>query len=129
MKRIAVAVLVVLVGVAAPSRAEDKKDDPTGTWKWTVDFGGQTREQTLKLKLDGGKLTGALVGRNGETNIEDAKFKDGELSFKVVRERNGQKFTSKYQGKLSGDTIKGKIETERDGETQSREWSAKREKK
>jgi hypothetical protein len=87
----------------------------------------QKREVTLKLKLEGGKLTGAIVRRdNQETQIEDAKYKDGEISFTVTFERQGQKFTSKYKGKLSGDTITGKRESERDGQTQSRDWEAKR---
>lgn len=46
----------------------------------------------------------------------------------MTRERNGQKRTTKYNGKVSGDTITGKIEFERNGETQSRDWEAKREK-
>jgi hypothetical protein len=98
-----------------------------GTWTWTSTFGGQTRERTLKLKFEKGTLSGSLSGREGqETAIQDAKFKDGEISFVVVRERDGQKMTSKYTGKLTGDTIKGKIEFERDGQTQSRDWEAKR---
>ena len=60
--------------------------------------------------------------------IEDATFKDGEVSFKVTRERNGQKFTTKYTGKVSGDTIKGKAESERNGQTNSRDWEAARSK-
>jgi hypothetical protein len=103
--------------------------DPSGTWKWSITFGDQTREQTLKLKLEGDKLTGALVGRNNqETAIENASFKEDTVAFTVTRERNGQKFVSKYNGKLAGDEIKGKIESERDGQTQSRDWVAKREK-
>ena len=90
--------------------------------------GGQTRETTLKLKLDGEKLTGSVSGRNGDTAIEDAKIKGEEISFSVTREFNGNKFTAKYNGKLSGDSIKGKVETERDGEKRSRDWEAKREK-
>lgn len=104
--------------------------DPTGTWKWSVTFNDQTRELTLKLKLEGDKLSGVMLGRdNQETPIEDASFKDDEVAFAVTRERNGQKFTIKYKGKVSGDTIKGKSEFERNGEKQSRDWEAKREKK
>jgi hypothetical protein len=123
------AVLVVgLVGLVGVARADDKPD-PTGTWKWTVMRQGQSREVTLKLKLEGDKLTGAMVGRNNqETPIEDATFKDGKVTFKVVRERNGEKFTTKYTGKLSGDTIKGKTEFKRGDDTQSRDWEAKRDK-
>lgn len=92
-------------------------------------FNDQTRELTLKLKLEGDKLTGAMLGRdNQETPIEDASFKDGEVAFAVTRERNGQKFTIKYKGKVEGDTIKGKSEFDRNGEKQSRDWEAKREK-
>lgn len=130
MKRFATAALVLaFVGIAGIVRAEDKPN-PTGTWKWSTTFNNNTVERTLKLKLDGDKLTGTMLGRdNQETAIDDAKFKDGEVSFKVTRERNGQKFTTSYNGKLSGDTIKGKSESERDGKKQSRDWDAKRDKK
>ena len=114
---------LALVMVATQVRAEE---NPTGTWKWEMKFNDQTREVTLKLKLDGGKLTGSVSGRTSDTEISDGQYKDGDISFSVTRERNGQKFTAKYSGKLSGDTIKGKIEYERDGKPQSRDWDAKR---
>jgi len=129
MRRLFVTALVVtMVGSVGALRADDKAN-PTGTWKWIVPGrqGGQAREMTLKLKLDGDKLTGAMVGQNGqETAIEDGQHKDGEISFKVTRERQGNKITTKYSGKLSGDAIKGKIESERNGQPQSRDWEAKR---
>jgi hypothetical protein len=126
---VAASVLVFagLAGLVSLAQAHDKVD-PTGTWKWSVAAAnGQTRETTLKLKLDGDKLTGAVLGRNNqETKIEDAKYKDGEVSFKVTRERNNMKITTKYTGKVTKDSIKGKTETERNGQTQSRDWEAKR---
>ena len=127
MKRLAAVVIaLVFAGPGGLAQAEEKAN-PTGTWKWTVTRNDQKREVTLKLKLEGDKLTGAFLRRdNQETPIEDAKYKDGEISFKVTRERQGQKFTIKYKGKLSGDTITGKSESERDGQTQSRDWEAKR---
>jgi hypothetical protein len=120
--------LVVVIGLMAVARGADKAD-PTGTWKWSVTFNNNTRDVTLKLKLDGDKLTGKISGRNNtETDIEDATFKDNEVSFTVTRERNGQKFVTRYKGKIDGDTIKGKSESERNGQNQSRDWEAKREK-
>jgi hypothetical protein len=125
MRHLLTATLVLAVaGLVGAVRAEDKPN-PTGTWKWTTTAGGQSRETTLKLKLEGDKLTGAIVGRNGETPIEDAFYKDGIVSFKVTRERKGQKFTMEYHGKISGDTIKGKTEA---GRGRSRDWEAKRSK-
>lgn len=116
-------------------QAQDKKVDPTGTWTWTSQGrgGGQERKSTLKLKLEGEKLTGAMVtpGRQGgdprETPIEDGKIKGDEISFTITREFNNNKMVFKYSGKVSGDTLKGKIDSERDGQTRSRDWEAKRE--
>lgn len=110
---------------------------PAGTWKWTVQGrqGGQGFEQTLKLDYKDGKLTGTVLGAQRgnfnipDTDISDASFKDGVVKFSVSREFNGNKFTSKYEGKLEGDTITGKSETPgRDGQSTSREWVAKRQK-
>lgn len=104
--------------------------DASGTWKWTVTTqNGDTIQSSAKLKQEGNKLTGTYIGRSGtESKIEDGTVKEGEISFKVVRERDGQKFTVKHQGKLSGDTITGKVEADFNGQTFSRDWEAKREK-
>lgn len=128
MKRYVPAALVLVALVfAAVARAEDKKD-ATGTWAWK-DKGrnGQEIERKVKLKQEGDKLTGAVIGRNNmETEIEDGKVKDEEISFKVTRETNNGKIVMTYTGKLSGDEIKGKIETDRNGQTRERDWEAKR---
>lgn len=132
MKKLAIVALVVgLAGLAGGARAEDKKGaEPGGTWKWTVERGGQKRDVTLKLEHKDGKLTGTVsAGKDTETKIEDGTFKDGEVKFNVTRERNGEKFTSKYTGKLDGDTIKGAYETTFGGKEQKRDWEAKREAK
>jgi hypothetical protein len=124
--RLLIAALVVsgLSGLAGIAAAADA--NPTGTWKWSVTRNEKTRESTLKLKLDGDKLTGTISGRNQDTAIENASFKDGTVSFTVTREFNDQKFTTKYSGKLDGDVIKGTQETERNGKTNSSAWEAKR---
>jgi hypothetical protein len=119
------AVLTLLV--AAPAFAAG---DATGTWEWTINGqNGQTFTQKAKLKQDGEKLTGVIMGRNNqETEIKDGKVsKDGELSFAVTRERNGQSMTTKYTGKLDGDKIKGKMMRE-GGQGEGRDWEAKRSK-
>ncbi|HVW03124.1 MAG TPA: hypothetical protein VHB77_22375 [Planctomycetaceae bacterium] len=124
---VAAALVTVLLASFAAGLQAAEKNDPTGTWKWSVEFNGNKREVTLKLKAEGEKLTGTISGRNNsETNIEDGTVKDGEVSFKVTRERNGQKFTQTYKGKVDGDTLKGKVSFERNGETNSRDFEAKR---
>ena len=124
---------ILALGIAAQAKAEDKKGDPTGTWTWTGPSrgGNPGAEMTLKLKAEGDKVTGTLTapGRGGnttDTEITDGKLKGDEISFNVTRTRGGNSFTTKYSGKVSGDSIKGKTEFERNGETQSRDWEAKR---
>ena len=121
------ALMIAVAGLAGLARADDKPN-PTGTWKWSVERNGQTFDQTLKLKLEGDKLTGTLSRGEMETKIDDAKYKDGELSFTVTREFNGNKFTIKYKGKVKGDTITGNTEREANGETTKRDWKAERSK-
>jgi hypothetical protein len=118
--------------------AEDKKPeapkaDPTGTWVWTMPGrnGGPDRTNTLELKLEGEKLTGTVanLNRQGEvmkTPISEASFKADQVAFTLTREFNGNKMVIKYSGKIEGDVIKGKSEFERNGESQSRDWEAKR---
>jgi hypothetical protein len=114
--------------LGATARAEEKKIDPTGTWKSSyTNQDGQVRESTIKLKVEGDKLTGTVSGRNNDAPIEQGKIKGDEISFQVTREFNGNKIVIKYSGKVSGDTIKGKSESQRDGQPQTRDWVAKKE--
>ena len=129
------AACLVLALVATMRSEAAEKVDPSGTWTWSTPGrdGGAARTSTLKLKLDGDKLTGSVSapGRQGgearEAVISDASLKGDEVAFTVKREFNGNTFVAKYSGKIAGDSIKGKIETERDGNTRSRDWEAKRE--
>lgn len=126
-----------LLTAAVSVQAADKNVDPTGTWTWSTPGrnGGEPRESTLKLKVEGDKLTGTFqgAGRRGggqapETKITNGKVTGDEIAFDVTREFNGNSFTAKYKGKITGDEIKGKITTERNGETRERDWTAKRKK-
>jgi hypothetical protein len=109
--------------------------DASGTWKWTQPGrqGGPGFEVTLKLEAKDGALTGTLLGMQGpqgaipDVAIGDASIKGDVVAFSVTREWNGNKRTSKYEGKLEGDTIKGSVERQgRDGNTMKTEWIATR---
>ncbi len=128
----ALAGAILVMGVLVPARAQDKKVDPTGTYIWTMPGrnGGPDRTNTLVLKLDGDKLTGKLTApaRGGQTatmEISDGKITGADISFCVVRTFNDNTVTNKYSGTLAAGTITGKMEYERNGEAQSRDWEAK----
>src|SRR5947208_14015223 len=52
-----------ILALGAVVQAQDKKADPTGTWTWTTPGRnrGPDRISTLKLKVEGDKLTGTLA--------------------------------------------------------------------
>jgi hypothetical protein len=77
--------------------------------KWTAEVQGRngTQTQTLTLKADGSKLTGNIGGgRGGPVDISDGTINGNDVTFKVVREFNGNKFEQNYKGTLSGDDLK-----------------------
>lgn len=121
----------LVLGLSGLTAAEDKKGDPSGTWKWETERNGQKRETTLKLKVEGDKVTGTVTAGRGkgepmEVKIEDAKIKNGEVTFTVTREFNNQKRVTKYAAKLDGDALKGTATTDRDGKEDKQEFTGKR---
>jgi len=109
-----------------------------------VSRGQVASSQTLKLKVEGGKLTGTLGRQAGykveQLPLQDAKLKGSDISFathnyavsyenNVLQPTDTNKWShSKYQGTISGDTIKGKIERKSWNTENSRtlDWEAKR---
>ena len=121
--------LLVASTIAATAIAADA----TGTWTWTNKTKqGKEIESTLKLKAEGDKLTGEVTRgpQQRRTEISNGTVKGDEINFDVTVERNGNKQTTKFSGKVEGDTIKGTQTSSRrgGGEGRSREWEAKRSK-
>jgi hypothetical protein len=85
--------------------------DPTGNWTWTQPGrgGNPGRPAKLTLALKDGALTGTLSGHKGGTAIGDASFTGDMVAFSVTRPMGENTMTSKYSGKLDGDTITGTI--------------------
>ena len=120
-----VAIGMCLTLVPATSFAADKPDattqpsagaatggDLSGTWKWEMAGPGGDRAVVLKIKQDGDKVTGTISGFGGQDDdIRDGKVDNGTLTFKVVRDFNGNEITTNYTAKLSDGVLKGKSET------------------
>lgn len=100
--------------------------DPNGTWSWKFQRQDTEIEIKLDLKAEGEKLTGKIYSNDRETEITDGKFKNDEVSFKSVRERDGNKFEMIYKGKVDGDKITGTVEFTGGDQTRRREWEATR---
>lgn len=109
------------------AKRELAKTLAAGTWNTALILpDGNKIEGALKLKQEGEKLTGAVVRNDNETQIQEGKVAGDEISFKVLREREGRTVTAKYKGKISGDTVKGKVESDWSGDWQTLDWEGKR---
>jgi CubicO group peptidase (beta-lactamase class C family) len=121
------ALAALVGGVAATVRADDKKADATGTWKWVRKSpDGQESETTASLKQERNKLTGKVTTEAGEIDIKNGTVMDGNVSFEISSDAGGSEIRVKFAGKLQGDSIKGKAEITRDGNTTTRDWEPKR---
>ncbi len=122
------ALTFALSSLSSPALAVD--NSPAGTWKSSFSTpDGQTIESTFKIKQEGDKLSGVLIGRNGNENpMQEVKLTGDQLFIKLIRERNGETITTKVTATLSGDNLKGKLETNWGGEDRTADWVAKREK-
>jgi hypothetical protein len=117
-----------------------------GIWRWTNSFfsgfggggrgpggrgGGRGRglESRVELEQEGEKLTGKTVGsRFGRpTPISNGSITNGEVYFEIERVFGDIKNVTRYRGKQTGDTIKGTMESEFDGEERVIDWEATRE--
>ena len=147
MKKLIVPVLVGLLALTGglTLRAGEPAVDPTGTWKVTIS-GDKTQVlpavPTLKLKLSGGALTGTLSYRsspvvNGKTQVSElpiteAKLQGSDISFNFTHppaSGKGPNASYSYQGKISGDTMKGTFTREWMGNSSTKDWQAERIKK
>jgi hypothetical protein len=115
------------LALLAVSSATAADKNFTGKWLYTWERQGMKVETTFEFKQDGDKVTGTVSGMGGmKTEIKDGAVKDGLLTFKVVRERNGNSFSSDYSLKLDGDSVKGKTSMEFQGQKRERDIEAKR---
>jgi len=91
---------------AAPSAAPAAvAGDPlTGEWECSADAGGTAVPFTLKIKLDGDKVTGTSAGAQGETPVSAGTFSAGKLSFSLDVGGTIVKMTGMVKdGKVAGD--------------------------
>ena len=105
-RKLCLGVLVCLVAGLVALAA-----DASGTWTYQTEGRRGPQTVTLNLKASDDTLTGSVSGgRGGAVEISDGKVNGDDISFSVVREFNGSQITTKYSGKLSGDTLNLTIE-------------------
>jgi hypothetical protein len=108
-----------------PKRVVDA-DSVLGTWQLRIETPTATIEPKITITQDDRGLHGAYSSRFGEREAKNLAFKDGELTWEISGEREGNSFKVVYRGKLTGDSIKGTNEYDFGGNTGSAEFTGKR---
>ena len=87
-----------------PSTPAAGGDPITGDWDATVDVQGQQFPFTLKLKLDGEKVTGSSESAMGSASLSNGSFKAGKLSFTLDTPNGSVSMTAMVKdGKMAGE--------------------------
>jgi hypothetical protein len=131
MKTLVTVLTLALYLFAAPVEAQDKTTktvDPSGTWRWEYDFGGETMKDSLRLNLSKDKkLSGHFKGREEKwVEIKDAKIEGDALSFLLQLDFQGTAVKLDFTGKVKGDDIDGNVKVSTSEGTQEFPWTPKR---
>jgi hypothetical protein len=99
-----------------------------GTWRWNfVMPDGTTNRPKLKFSVEDGQLSGTTSFRSGtQAPVTNLVVNGDQISFQVIRQRNGEDIVTAYSGKWSDKIIKGKIESNWAGDKQTFAWVAER---
>jgi len=129
MKNFVIAVVISTVLSLAHSA---QAANPSGVWTWVGDINGQTRQCSVKLRLDseGSVLSGFYFDDQVERGIAipPAVFyhEDPKINFLITREYKGDKHSLRCVGTFNGDFISGVMYVETDGDVKSANWLARR---
>ena len=106
-----------------------------GVWRWTNSFfsfgnrGGRGRgfESRVELEQEGERITGkTLSSRVPSVTITNGVFTNDVIYFEIERFFFETRNLTKYTGKVTGDLIKGSMESEINGEDREIDWEATR---
>src|SRR5262249_61447954 len=117
--------------VAIPPRgaaADIRPGDLVGTWNLTfTDPDGREYAPVLVLSRDGDHLKGMLNQLGGaDLAAKEVSLKGGELTFQVSGTHEGTPYTLTFRGKPEGDSIRGEVEYQHEGNTGSFAFEGKR---
>lgn len=89
---------------AASAPASAAGDPISGEWDAVADAGGSSIAFTLKLKLEGDKVTGSSDSAQGSATLSKGSFAGGKLSFSLDTPNGAIGMTATVKdGKLTGD--------------------------
>jgi hypothetical protein len=110
----------------AQKKRGNLKHNPSGTFVWESDVGGNYIESQLKLMLRGKKLSGEYSDQNVALEIENGAFDGETFSFSLEFDADGVEVSADVSGVVTGDKMTGVTKINLNGETFDLPIEAKR---
>lgn len=91
--------------------------DLAGTWKLTIDAGGQVLEPQAIIKNESGELSGQFVADDGQqVELADLALEGDKVMFTITLDFGGQDLVAKFAGNVKEDEVEGEIEYDLSGQ-------------
>jgi SAM-dependent methyltransferase len=101
--------------------------DAAGSWRWRIPTPGGEQEVRLQLSQKFQEITGKVTVGQAEGALEDLHLSGDQIRFTVVHEADGGKEILRFHGRISGDTLQGRVEAQGGPVPVAPVWTAKRE--
>ena len=126
----------LLVGALSSAAADEPakkkkpgKSNPSGTWTWESDVGGNYIASELKLSLHGKQLTGEYSDDNVSLEIENGQYDGDAFSFTLEFDVDGTEVKAAVSGVAAGDKMTGNTKLSINGQEIELPIDAKRDTK
>jgi SAM-dependent methyltransferase len=100
--------------------------DVAGVWRWSMTTSEGDREYSLRLIQTFQKIRGEMNVKGHEGPIAEAQLAGDQLSFTFREDTNNQKAMMRFNGRISGDTIRGNVAVQGGPYEGIYEWMATR---
>jgi hypothetical protein len=91
------------------------EEGAVGTWRLTYNPGDGRHEATLTVTKEESGLRGQFADGGGKFDVTRIEFKGGRLVFSTRTERDGEKATATFEGKVTGGAVEGEAGWEYQG--------------
>ena len=108
--------------------ASDSSQDPSGTWVWESEIQGETKTNSLKVRIEGETLVGEYKRGDIEATIRNGKSNGEGIVFELPFKRNnGSEWVVACEAKIEGNDLSGSYRFEGNNGVEEHEWNATRE--
>jgi SAM-dependent methyltransferase len=97
-----------------------------GVWRWRVPTPTGEQHYTLRLQQRFQEVSGTISSDDGERPITNARLTGDQLQFSAASEVQGRQAKLSFNGRISGNTLQGRVEVQGGTSAGQYDWTAHR---